>query len=252
VVSFYQHGSVAHKSTLWSAPARRRFLPLATHSTYGLKATLKAAPEPPTRQNRLTRNSTKFSLRFTKRGLCQLETLIGENTLKRILVCLLTLMIVTPVTLSQTKKRSTRTASAPARKSPGKSPVVQAGAIRVADQLKTLTRFLYLLGGVAKGIEAADAAARRNEASPAVIEQTNQSKATVKNSLQNVRVGLDKLEVDFRSNPELNRYYIKLAGVASGAATAEQQAASDQFDRAGRTMLDVVSRLADVLLEMSQ
>ena len=107
-----------------------------------------------------------------------------------------------------------------------------------------------MLGGVAKGIEAADAAAKRNEASPAVIEQTQKSKATVRSSLEDVRVGLDKLEVDFRSSPELNRYYIRLAGVASGAATAEQQAAADQFDRAGRTLLEVVSRLTDVLLEM--
>jgi len=103
---------------------------------------------------------------------------------------------------------------------------------------------------VAKGLESADAAASRNEASPSVIEQTKKSKATVRNSLQNVRLGLDKLELDFRTNPELNRYYIRLAGVAAGAATAEQQAAANQFDRAGRTLLDVASRLTDVLLEM--
>jgi hypothetical protein len=65
-----------------------------------------------------------------------------------------------------------------------------------------------------------------------------------------VREGLDKLELDFRSNPELNRYYIKLAGVASGAAKAEDLAAANQFDQAGRSLLEVVNRLADVLLEM--
>jgi hypothetical protein len=128
--------------------------------------------------------------------------------------------------------------------------VVTSGAIRVADQLKNLTRYLYLLGGVAKGIEAADAAARRKEASPAIIDQTNQSKVAVRTTLQNVRLGLDKLELDFRTNTELNRYYIRLAGVASGAAAAEEQAAANQFDRAGRTLLEVASRLTDVLLEM--
>ena len=45
------------------------------------------------------------------------------------------------------------------------------GATRVADQIKILTRFIYLLGGVAKGLEGVDDAARRNEASPAVMEQ---------------------------------------------------------------------------------
>jgi hypothetical protein len=124
------------------------------------------------------------------------------------------------------------------------------GASRVADQIKILTRFLYLLGGVSKGIEAADQAVRRNEASSAVMEQTEKSKATVKASLENVREGLDKLEIDFRTTPELQRYYTRLAGVAAGAANAEDQASAGHYDQAGRSLLDVVNRLTDVLLEM--
>jgi hypothetical protein len=124
------------------------------------------------------------------------------------------------------------------------------GARRVADQIKVLTRFLYLLGGVAKGIEAADAAARAGEATPQQVEQTQRSKASVKESMRNVREGLDNLEIDFRTKPELLRYYTRLAGVASGAAAAEEQAAANQFDQAGRSLLGVVNRLTDVLLEM--
>jgi hypothetical protein len=106
------------------------------------------------------------------------------------------------------------------------------------------------LGGVAKGIEAVDDAVRRNEASPAVLEQAKRNKDTVRMSIQSIREGLDALEIHFRTTPELQRYYIKLAGVASGAATAEEQAATNQFDRAGRSLLDVVNRLTNVLLEM--
>jgi hypothetical protein len=120
----------------------------------------------------------------------------------------------------------------------------------VAEQIKILTRFIYLLGGVAKGLEGVDDAARRNEASQAVLEQANRNKATVRASIQSVREGLDKLEIDFRTTPELQRYYIKLAGVASSAANAEELAANNQFDKAGRTLLDVVNHLTDVLLEM--
>ncbi len=159
------------------------------------------------------------------------------------------IVIVSPAMLAQTRKRTSRPAATTA---PRKSDAMRAGAARVGDQLKTLTRFIYLLGGVAKGIEAADAAARRNDASQAVIDQTQKSKTTVRNSIANVREGLDKLEVDFRNNPELNRYYIPLAGVASGAARAEEQAGANQFDQAGRTLLEVVNRLTDVLLEMTK
>ena len=171
--------------------------------------------------------------------------------MKRTIFVLLATLFLCPIGLSaQTRRRSTTkpksTAGAPQRSSEARI----AGATRVADQIKTLTKFIYLLGGVAKGIEAVDEAARRNEASPALLQQAQQNKNTVKTSLQNVRDGLDKLEIDFRNTPELQPYYIKLAGVAAGAADAEQQAAANQFDRAGRSLLNVVNRLTDVLLAM--
>jgi len=174
----------------------------------------------------------------------------GETILKRITALLIATIILFPATtFSQTRKRTTRQ---PTRVTRATKPsnAQQAGATRVADQIKNLTRFLYLLGGVAKGIDAVDEAARRNEASPAVVEQAKRNKDTVRTSIQSVREGLDALEIHFRTTPELQRYYIKLAGVASGAATAEEQAAANQFDRAGRSLLDVVNRLTDVLLEM--
>ena len=95
-----------------------------------------------------------------------------------------------------------------------------------------------------------DDAARRNEASPAILEQAKQNKLTVRASIRKVREGLDQLESEFSSSMELRRYYTRLAGVASGAAAAEEQAAANQFDRAGRSLIDVVTRLTDVLLEM--
>jgi hypothetical protein len=115
-----------------------------------------------------------------------------------------------------------------------------------------LTRFIYLLGGVAKTLEGVNDAARRGQPSTAAADQTEKSRTVIRNSIQTLRVELDKLEVDFRSTPELQRYYIKLAGVASGAASAEELAGANQFDRSGRTLLEVVNRLADVLVEMRQ
>lgn len=167
----------------------------------------------------------------------------------RIAALFIIAVVLSPtITFAQTRKRTTTKArSTTATKA---SDAERVGAGHVADQIKILTRFIYLLGGVAKGLEGVDDAARRNEASAAIIEQAAKNKATVRNSIQSVREGLDKLEIDFRTTPELQRYYIKLAGVASGAANAEDQAAANQFDKAGRTLLEVVNRLTDVLLEM--
>jgi hypothetical protein len=171
--------------------------------------------------------------------------------LKRIAVVSLALIVLLPVNSpSQSRKRTPTIRKSRTSISQRTSEEVRAGATRVADQIKVLTRFIYLLGGVAKGIEAVDEAVRRHEASPALLEQAQRNKATVKTSIQSVREGLDKLEIDFRTTPGLQRYYIKLAGVAAGAADAEQFAANNRLDEAGRSLLGVVNRLTDVLLEM--
>lgn len=174
--------------------------------------------------------------------------------MNRILILAFGFLLALPLTaLAQTRARTTSKKGTPQAKTtlPPANPAAKtAGAYKVADQIKNLTRFVYLLGGVAKGIEAVDEAAKKNEASPAALQQNTQNKATVKSSLQNVREGLDQLEIYFRSTPELQVYYLKLAGSASGAATAEDQAAAGHFDQAGRTLLGVVNRLTDVLLVM--
>ena len=103
---------------------------------------------------------------------------------------------------------------------------------------------------MSSGIAQVDEAVRRKEASPEMVQKNQQSKVTVKTSIQGFREGLDKLEIDFRATPELQPYYIKLAGVAAGAASAEEQAAANQFDAAGRSLLNVINRLTDVLLLM--
>jgi len=155
--------------------------------------------------------------------------------------------------LAQTRPRTaSKRGTQPAKTStlPAGAEARTAGATKVADQIKNLSRFLYLLGGVAKGIEELDTAARSNQGSPAALQQNEQNKAKVRASFQDFRVGLDQLEIYFRATPGLQGYYLKLAGSAAGAAAAEEQAAAGHFDQAGRSLLGVVNRLTDVLLVM--
>ncbi len=172
----------------------------------------------------------------------------------KIIIAMVSILLLSTAAFSQTRSRTTTKRPAPSAKTTKASAEQAAaearntGAGKVAEQIKTLTKFLYLLGGVAKGIEDFDA--RRSEASPAALQKNEQNKAVVKSSLENVRVGLDQLEIHFRSTPELQPYYTRLVGSAAGAATAEDQAAAGHFDQAGRTLLGVVNRLTDVLLAM--
>lgn len=127
---------------------------------------------------------------------------------------------------------------------------IQAGRERVAGQIKVLTQFLYLFGGITKGIEATDLAARNGEASPTAIEQNERNKAKVRESIRNVRAGLDELEAAFRNKPALRTYYPRLSGVALTGEAAETQAASNRFGESGRLLLKAVGQLADGLAAM--
>lgn len=122
---------------------------------------------------------------------------------------------------------------------------------RVTAEIKTLNHFLYLFGGIAKGIEAADLAARTREASStAAINQGEQNKARVRENVRNVRQGLEKLESDLRADPALRGYYQYVVGVGDIGAAAENQAAANRFDEAGKTLLKAVDRLTDALANM--
>jgi hypothetical protein len=171
--------------------------------------------------------------------------------MNRFVIFAIACFLALPATaLAQTRSRKTSQASTNKTASLAVAQARAEGASRVATQIKNLTRFVYLLGGVAKGIEAADEAAKKGEASPTALAKNQENKTTVKTSLQNVREGLDQLEIYFRSTPGLEGYYLKLAGSASGAATAEDLAAAGRFDQSGRTLLGVINRLTDVLLAM--
>ena len=127
---------------------------------------------------------------------------------------------------------------------------IKAGAIRVGEQIKILTQFVYVLGGIRKDIEAIDAAAKTGKATRGSVQQNETTKKGVIASIGNVRAGLQKLESDFKSNPALQFYSIPLLAVNELANTAEQQANNNQFDQAGRTLVQAVAQLTDVMLSM--
>lgn len=170
---------------------------------------------------------------------------------KAFILMLVTITLLSTTTLAQTRRRTPPRRRAPvARPVVKPSPEIQLGRERIAMQIKTLSQFLYLYGGIAKGIESAEQAARSGGASSAAVEQNERIKARVKDSIKNLREGLDKLEIDFSSNSALRVYYATIAGVARAAETAESQVAANRYDEAGRTLLKAVNQLADALSVM--
>ena len=123
---------------------------------------------------------------------------------------------------------------------------MQDGRTRVAEKIKTISNFVYLYGRFSKDFENAVGASGA---------QPDATATTLKNrlvgSLADIREGLDELELHFRTTPELERFYPRLQGVAAGAANAEQQANANRLDAAGRSLLEVINRLTDLLQGMN-
>jgi hypothetical protein len=115
--------------------------------------------------------------------------------------------------------------------------------IKLADQIKNLTRFAYLYGRFSKDLENVSAQAES-------ADVARRTKAALLTNFVNFREALDAMEKDFRFNPGLSRHYAMLQGAAQKVSEAEAQAAANQYDRAGRLILEVVNQLTDVLLEM--
>lgn len=145
------------------------------------------------------------------------------------------------------KRQSSDLAKAAAEKAAADARAARA---QVAVQIKNLTHFLYLLGGIEKGIELGDPAGTGLELSPAALELNNRNKAKVRASITTVRQGLEKLETDFRFTLAFRNYSQYLTGVANFAEVAESQAAANHFDEAGRSLLKALDQLTDALAAM--
>lgn len=162
--------------------------------------------------------------------------------------CLLALSCSWAEAAAQTRNRRTTSTQqrrrAPAQQpSPASAAQLNAARLRVADQVKKLSRFLYLYGRFSKDLELTGTQA-------ANADVASRTRNELVNIVRGVSDDLDRLEADFRLTPGLQRYYATLQGVSQRAADAESLVASNRLDQAGRTLVEVVSQLTDVLLEM--
>jgi hypothetical protein len=127
---------------------------------------------------------------------------------------------------------------------------VRAGAEAVNIQVKNLSKFLFVLGGVAKGIEDIDKEIREGRGTRELEQQNRQFKNDVLRSIRALRAGLVKLEVDFRAKPTLRKYLPHIQGITDDSGRAEDLAMAGQFNASGKELLLIIEKLADVLLEL--
>lgn len=164
--------------------------------------------------------------------------------------CLLSLVSET----SAQKRRTTtrRTTRKPAATTPTTTPVnnfeIKEGSQKVATQIKNVSKFIYVLGGIASNIEAIDADIKaRRTTRQTTIDQNAQSKQAVVQSIRNLRAGLAALEEEFRAKNSLRIYAVWTDGISTMTEQAERQASAGQMTDSGKTLLIVVEKLTDAL-----
>lgn len=124
---------------------------------------------------------------------------------------------------------------------------IKEAAEKVSIQIKNVTKFIYVLGGVAQGIEATDKEAKGGKLSKAVIDKNNEYKQNVLASIRSLRQGLADLESMFRSKPSLKQYALPVEGITDLCNQSEDLALAGRFSDSGRPLLTVVEKLADAL-----
>jgi hypothetical protein len=165
-----------------------------------------------------------------------------------VLVCLLGLSLSAAAQRRKTPARKTTSKATTTNVSTAPNVLeIKDGAQKVSIQIKNVTKFIYVLGGVARVIEDLDKEIRAGKASRSANDLNARNKQDVVLTIRKLREGLAALEVEFRTKPALRNYLTNIQGISDMSGVAEDQAVGGQFTEAGRTLLAVVEKLSDTL-----
>lgn len=161
-------------------------------------------------------------------------------------VVVLTMILIPQAGWAQ--KRSTR--RKPAGAAPAPPPDLRPRATEVAEQIKLLSRFLFVFGKVANGLEVARDQARRNQTSPAIEARNRQSREALVSGISGLATGIDNIVNSFKSDPNLQVQYLKLAAARDAVNEAAQFAAGQQYEEAGSALTAAIERLTETIISM--
>jgi hypothetical protein len=154
---------------------------------------------------------------------------------------------------AQRKRTPTRRTTTPSTTTPVATTntlEMKQSAEKVSIQIKNVSKFIYVLGGVATGFETTDKEAKANKLSKAAVDKTNQDKQAVITSIRNLKAGLAELEVQFRTKPALKPYLLQIQGITDLTTQSEDLAVGGKFRDAGRVLLSVIEKLTDTVTAM--
>lgn len=160
-----------------------------------------------------------------------------DPKVKKTLAVLVLVICAMPAVLIAQKKPATQPRRRTTAPAPTPTPNLKAAATQVADQLKIVTRFVYLYGKIANGLEIAEEKTKR-EAAGAIVA-----------NIAGLKTGINKVAMELKADDRLQVHYLKLTTATDAISNAEQLAAAGRFDEAGKALVVAVEKLADWLNE---
>lgn len=169
--------------------------------------------------------------------------------MKKTLAVLLLIICTMPVVLVAQKKPATQPRRRTTAPTPTPTPILKAAATQVADQLKIITRFVYLYGKITNGLEFAEEKTKRGEASPDAAAKNQQAGKAIVANIAGLKTGINKIAMELKADDRLQVHYLKLTSSIDAISNAEQLASAGRFDEAGKALVVAVEKLADWLNE---
>ena len=173
-----------------------------------------------------------------------------NKKLRKIAVVFACLLCFTLSATAQRRKapsKRTKAATTTAATTALTNSEIKSGATKVSIQIKNVSKFIYILGGIAQGIEDIDIDVKAGKVSQVATDQNAKNKQAVITTIANLRAGLIALEIEFRTKPALRNYNFQIQGISDMTGTAENQATAGQLRESGKTLLLVIEKLADTL-----
>jgi predicted RNA-binding Zn ribbon-like protein len=174
--------------------------------------------------------------------------------LKRYATLLVTLLLVLIVAFSSSSNAQKRSKRRTAKPTPTPTPVVdmRPEATQVAEQIKNVTKFLYIYGKVQNSLEIADEQAKRGQTDAKIVEENKKSKDLLVVNITGLRTGINNLLKGWEGNTRVQTQALRLAKASDAVAVAEQNAAAGRYREAADALVIAVERMTDTMISMKQ
>lgn len=153
--------------------------------------------------------------------------------------------------VSLAQKKSTRAKNRKVVKpTPTPTPDLKVEVGQVAEQIKNVSKFIYIYGKIVNGLEVAEEQARQAKAPPTAAAKNREMRDSLVASIRNLKAGVANLARTFQNNPRLQVQYLKLNFAVDAINDAENLAGAGRYDDAGKSLVTAVERLTDTMMAL--